>query len=152
VRRTVPRNQDLRFDHRPPDDATGYGAKNVLQSRLRLEAKGIIRLPGMRCTASGVNKAQTMQARGNPYVLDPRPCINGLGVKGDEAYRLWQHNECIRLGIAWLFRPRDAAEQPECPAKQQYEPGQSSSHVARSISYESYESYASDESDGKRTG
>jgi hypothetical protein len=119
VCRTVSRNQGPRFDHRPPDDATGYSPKNVLQSGLRFQAKGIIRLPGMRCTASRVDKAQTMEARSNPYVLDPRPCINGLVVKGYEAYRLWQRDECIRLGIAWLFRPRDAAEQPECPAKQQ---------------------------------
>jgi hypothetical protein len=73
-------------------------------------------------TAPGVDKAQAMEARGNPYVPDSRTRINSLGVEGYEAYRLWEHQKRIRLGIAWLFGPRDATEQPEHPTKQQYEP------------------------------
>ena len=116
--------------------------KMYCMSCLSFQAKWIIRLPSMWRTASSVYKAQAMEARGNPYILDPCTRINGLGIKGYEAYRLWQHDECIRLGIAWLFGPRDAAEQPKCPAKQQYKPRQSSSHVALSMSYGKKTGYA----------
>jgi hypothetical protein len=54
-----------------------------------------------------------MEARGNPYVPDPHTRVDALGVEGYEAYRLWEHQERIRLGIAWLFGPREAGEQPK---------------------------------------
>ena len=91
-------------------------------SRLDFEADGVSLLASMLRTAPHIGKAQAMGARGDLYGPDPHPRVEGLGIEGHEAYRLWQHQARIRLRAAWLLGQGDAAQQPECPAKEQYAP------------------------------
>lgn len=96
------------------------------------QAEGITLLTGMLRTGPGVSKAQAMGTRGHPDFPDPHTRIDALGVERQEADRLWEHQECIRLRIAWLFRQWGATEQPDCPAKEQNTPTPSSSHMTHS--------------------
>ena len=109
-------------DHRSPEDPSRLGLKDVLMSRLDFQAEGVSLLASMLRTAPRVGKAQAMGTRGDLYFSDPHPRVESLGVERHEAYRLWQHEARIRLRTAWLLGQSDAAQQPECPSKEQYEP------------------------------
>ena len=91
-------------------------------SCLGFQTDGVNLLTDMLQASPRVRKAQAMGARGNPYILDPRPRVNTLCIERHEAYLLWEHQERIRLGIVWLFGQWRTAEQPEYPSKQQDEP------------------------------
>src|SRR6266446_1229255 len=72
-------------------------------------------------------------APGHPDGPDPHPWVDSLGVECDEADRLGEYQERIRLGLARLCGHGGTAEEPECPAQQQEEPTPSSSHGAHSV-------------------
>jgi len=133
VGRTVTRNQGLRDDLRAPDDPARSGLKEVLLAQVSVQAEGIILLSGMLRTGPRVDHAQAMEARGHPDGPDPHPWVDSLGVECDEADRLGEYQERIRLGLARLCGHGGTAEEPECPAQQQEEPTPSSSHGARSV-------------------
>ena len=103
-------------------------------SRVGFQAEGINMLTDMLRATPRVRKAQAMEARGNPYFPDLHTRVDHLGVERHEAYRLWEHQERIRLGTVWLCGQWGAAEQSECPSKKQYEPTPSSLHVLLSMS------------------
>ena len=71
-------------------------------SGLGFQAEGINLLPSMLRATPRVRKAQAMGARGHPYFPDPHTRVDYLGVERHEAYRLWEHQERIRLGTLWL--------------------------------------------------
>ena len=86
-------------------------------SRVGFQTDGVNLLTDMLRAGPRVRKAQAMQARGNPYILDPHPRVDRVGIERYEAYRLWEHQERIRLSTVWLFGQWGTAEQPECPSK-----------------------------------
>lgn len=102
-------------------------------SRLDFQTEGVSLLTGMLRTTPRVGKTQAMGARGDLYFPDPHTRVEGLGIEGHEAYRLRQYQARIRLRTAWLLGQGDAAQQPECPSKQQHEPTQASSHESLSM-------------------
>ena len=131
--RTVTRNEGLRDDLRAPDDPARSGLKEVLLAHVGVQAEGIILLSGMLWTGPCVDHAQAMDARGHPDGPDPHPRVDSLGVECDEADRLGEYQERIRLGLAGLCRHRGTAEETERPAHQQEEPTPLSLHVAHSV-------------------
>ncbi len=91
-------------------------------SCLGFQTEGANLLIDMLEAAPRVRKVQAMEARSNPDILDPRPWVDHMGIECHEADLLWEHQECIRLGIVWLFGQWDTTAQPEYPSEQQDEP------------------------------
>ncbi len=136
VGRTVTWNQGLRDDLRAPDDSACSGLKEVLLAHVGVQAEGIILLSGMLWTGPRVDHTQAMEARSHPNGPDPHPRVDSLGVECDEADRLGEYQERIRLGLTGLCGQGGTAEGPEYLAQQQEEePTPSLLHVAHSISY-----------------
>jgi hypothetical protein len=104
-------------DHRSPDDPSRLGIKDVLVSRLDLKLKGIMLLASMLRTVPGIGKAQSMRARSNLYFSNPQTWVDGLIIEHHEAYRLWQHDACVRLCTARLLGGGEATQQPVCTSK-----------------------------------
>jgi hypothetical protein len=98
---TVLRNQALSCDHRSPDDPSRPGLKDVLVSRLDFKLQGVILLASMLRTVPGIGKAQSMQARSDPYFSKPQTWVEGLIIECHEAYRLWQYDARVRLRTVW---------------------------------------------------
>jgi hypothetical protein len=104
-------------DHRSPDDPSRLGIKDVLVSCLDLKWKGIMLLASMLRTVPGIGKAQSMRARSDLYFSNPQTWVDGLIIERHEAYRLWQHDACVRLCTAWLLGGGEATQQPVCTSK-----------------------------------
>jgi hypothetical protein len=81
-------------------------------------------------TVASIDKAQRMRARGDLYFSDAHTWIEGLIIERHEAYRRWKYDECVWLRTVWLLGGSEATEQPACPAKEEYEPIECSSHQA----------------------
>ena len=60
-------------------------------SCLGFQTDGVNLLTDMLQASPRVRKAQAMGARGNPYILDPRPRVDTLCIERHEAYLLWEH-------------------------------------------------------------
>ena len=71
-------------DCRSPDDPAGLGLKDVLMARLGLQREGRGLLARMPWTPPYIGKAQAMGSRRDPYGVDLRTRINGLGVECQE--------------------------------------------------------------------
>jgi hypothetical protein len=105
------------YDHRPPDDPSRSGIKDILMPCLDLKAKGLILLTSMLGTVARVGKVQDMGARGDLYFADPQTRIKGLLIERHEAYRLWQHDARVRLRTIWLLRGARQLSSPYAPPR-----------------------------------
>jgi hypothetical protein len=105
-------------DHRSPDDPSRPGIKDILVPCLDLKAKGLILLASMLGTVARVGEVQDMRARGDLYFSDPQTRIKGLIIERYEAYRLWQHDACVRLRTIWLLGGGEATQQPACTSEE----------------------------------
>jgi len=132
VCRTVARNQHVVRNCRSPEDPAGLGLKDVLMARLGIQREGRCLLASMPWTTPCIGKAQAMGARRDPYGVELRTRINGLGVECQEVYRWGPYHERIRLRLAWLCGRRETTQEPDGPTDQPQGPEESSAHDARS--------------------
>jgi hypothetical protein len=115
-------------DHRPPDNPSRPGIKDILVPCLDLKTQGLMLLASMLWTVAHVGKVQSMRARSDLYFSDPQTRIKGPIIKGHEAYGLWQYDAPIGLRTVWLLGGSEATQQPTCPSQEEYEPTECSSH------------------------
>jgi hypothetical protein len=112
---TITRNAGLHDDLRAPDDPARDGVKEVLLALLGLQTERRVLLLCMLLTGPYVDHAQAMATRSHPNGSGPHLRVDRLGVEGDEAHRLREDQEGIRLGLTGLCEEGCTAEEVECP-------------------------------------